>query len=107
MQFGLGCATDAHPTFRPCGCDVVDVLSSANDPCGKARTPNASDNSAGELFSGPTVHFVDDKYDNGEILLQRKVPVSKEDTPESLQKKVLKEEHTIYTEAIKLLEERE
>jgi phosphoribosylglycinamide formyltransferase 1 len=62
---------------------------------------------AGEEFSGPTVHFVDRFYDNGEILLQRKVRLDKDDTPESLQKKVLKIEHEIFTEAIKLLEEDE
>ncbi len=62
---------------------------------------------AGEEFSGPTVHFVDGKYDNGEILLQRKVRLIEGETPETLQKKVLEVEHKIYTEAIKLLEERE
>ena len=62
---------------------------------------------AGEEYSGPTVHFVDEKYDNGEILVQRKVKIDGNETPESLQNKVLKEEHTIFTEAIKILEERE
>ncbi|MBN2790508.1 MAG: phosphoribosylglycinamide formyltransferase [Candidatus Delongbacteria bacterium] len=61
---------------------------------------------AGEKYSGPTIHFVDDIYDNGEILLQKKVEVSVDDTPESLQKKVLKLEHLAYPEAIRLLEER-
>ncbi|MBN2858020.1 MAG: phosphoribosylglycinamide formyltransferase [Candidatus Delongbacteria bacterium] len=61
---------------------------------------------AGERFSGPTVHFVDEKYDNGEILVQRKIGLEKNETPESLQKKVLKIEHEIYTEAIKIMEER-
>ncbi len=62
---------------------------------------------AGEEFSGPTVHFVDGKYDNGEILLQIKVRLIEGETPETLQKKVLEVEHKIYAEAIKLLEERE
>ena len=61
---------------------------------------------AKEKYSGPTIHFVDGIYDNGEILLQKKVEVSNEDTPESLQKKVLELEHIVYPEAIKLLEER-
>ena len=61
---------------------------------------------AKEKYSGPTIHFVDDMYDNGEILLQKKVEISNEDTPESLQKKVLELEHVVYPEAIKLLEER-
>ena len=61
---------------------------------------------AKEKYSGPTIHFVDDIYDNGEILLQKKVEISENDTPESLQKKVLELEHIVYPEAIKLLEER-
>ena len=62
---------------------------------------------AGEKFSGPTVHFVDNKYDNGEILIQRKLELAEDETAETLQKKVLEVEHIIYPEAIKLLEERE
>jgi phosphoribosylglycinamide formyltransferase-1 len=61
---------------------------------------------ANEKYSGPTIHFVDDIYDNGEILLQKKVEISIDDTPETLQKKVLELEHIAYPEAIKLLEER-
>jgi len=62
---------------------------------------------AKEKFSGPTVHFVDEIYDNGDILLQRKIKLNQDETPESLQKRVLEIEHKIYSEAIKLLEERE
>lgn len=62
---------------------------------------------AKEEFSGATVHFVDEIYDNGEILLQRKIKLNEGESPESLQKRVLEIEHKIYTEAIKLLEERE
>ena len=61
---------------------------------------------AKEKYSGPTVHFVNDIYDNGKILLQKKVEISENETPESLQKKVLGLEHIVYPEAIKLLEER-
>ncbi|MDA3885399.1 MAG: phosphoribosylglycinamide formyltransferase [Candidatus Delongbacteria bacterium] len=61
---------------------------------------------AKEKYSGPTIHFVDDIYDNGEILLQKKVEILEEDTPETLQKKVLELEHIVYPEAIRLLEER-
>lgn len=57
-------------------------------------------------FSGPTVHFVDGKYDHGEILLQKKIRVLEGETPESLSKRVLELEHVIYSEAIKILEER-
>ncbi|MFH1540389.1 MAG: phosphoribosylglycinamide formyltransferase [Elusimicrobiota bacterium] len=58
---------------------------------------------AGEKISGCTVHFVDEKYDNGKIILQKKVKVFKSDTPETLQKRVLKQEHNLYPKAIKLL----
>lgn len=53
-----------------------------------------------EKESGCTVHFVDVDIDTGKILLQRKVDVSDNETPESLQKKVLKEEHQLLIEAI-------
>ncbi|RPI14858.1 MAG: phosphoribosylglycinamide formyltransferase [Ignavibacteriae bacterium] len=58
----------------------------------------------GEKFSGATVHLVDEHYDTGPIVLQEKVEVSSDDTPETLQKKVLKIEHKILPEAIKLYE---
>ncbi len=57
---------------------------------------------SGAEVSGVTVHIVNNEYDTGPIVLQRVVPVLKNDTPESLQKRVLKEEHTIYKDAIKL-----
>lgn len=53
-----------------------------------------------EKESGCTVHFVDVDIDTGKILLQRKVDVSNNETSESLQKKVLKEEHQLLIEAI-------
>ena len=43
---------------------------------------------SGENISGPTVHFVNEKYDEGNIISQTKVTVEKKDTPESLAKKV-------------------
>jgi len=55
---------------------------------------------AGDKESGPTVHLVDEIYDNGKILLQRKVPVEPDDTPDSLAARVLKVEHQIYPEAL-------
>lgn len=56
---------------------------------------------SGVKETGATVHFVDEGVDTGEILLQRKVEVKKEDTLETLQKKVLKVEHEIIVEAVK------
>lgn len=55
---------------------------------------------AHESESGATVHFVDEEYDHGEIVEQRKAPVSPLDTPETLAKRVLEIEHEIYPMAI-------
>ena len=54
-----------------------------------------------EKYSGCTVHFVTSKLDSGKILLQKKVKISKNDTPKSLAKKILKQEHIIYPRALK------
>lgn len=61
---------------------------------------------AGEKISGCTVHLVDERYDHGKIILQKKIKVLKNDTPETLQKRVLKQEHKLYPQAIKLFIER-
>ena len=53
-----------------------------------------------EKYSGCTVHLVNSKLDSGKIVLQKKVKLSKKETPLSLQKKVLKHEHILYPEAI-------
>lgn len=59
---------------------------------------------AKEKISGASVHFVNSEYDKGKIILQREIEVSENDSPQSLAEKVLKIEHIIYPEAIKLLE---
>lgn len=59
---------------------------------------------AGEKESGVTIHYVNENYDEGEIILQEKVEVSPDDTPETLQKKVLKLEHKYYAEVIRRIE---
>ena len=56
---------------------------------------------SGARFSGPTVHFVDEEYDKGAIILQDVVPVMDNDTPESLHKRVLEKEHIIFPKAVK------
>jgi phosphoribosylglycinamide formyltransferase-1 len=56
---------------------------------------------AGERESGATVHLVDEEYDHGKILLQEKVPVLPEDTPEDLAARVLAVEHRILPEALR------
>ena len=53
-------------------------------------------------ISGCTVHFVDEKYDNGPIILQRACPVLENDTPESLAHRVFEEEKVAYPQAIRL-----
>lgn len=59
----------------------------------------------GVKFSGCTVHFVDEGVDTGPIIIQAAVPVLDDDTEESLSARILKEEHRIYPEAIRLLAE--
>lgn len=56
-----------------------------------------------EKISGCTVHFVDEIYDNGSVIEQIEVPVSEDDTPESLAKKILQEEHNLLPKTIKKL----
>jgi len=56
-----------------------------------------------ETESGATVHYVDEGTDTGDIILQRKVPVYSDDTPETLQKRVLELEHILLPEAVKLI----
>ena len=53
-----------------------------------------------DKYSGCTVHFVDSKLDSGKIVLQKKVKILKKDTPESLSKKILAQEHKLYPKAI-------
>ena len=53
-----------------------------------------------EKYSGCTVHLVNSKLDSGKIILQKKVKLSKKETPSSLQKKILKHEHILYPKAI-------
>jgi len=62
---------------------------------------------AGVKWSGATVHFVSDVVDGGAILLQEVVPISEEDGPEEIARKVLELEHRILPSAVKAcLEER-
>ena len=57
----------------------------------------------GVKLSGATVHFVEADVDGGAIIMQRSVPVLDDDTPESLQTRILKEEHVMLPECVKLL----
>ena len=57
----------------------------------------------GVKISGCTVHFVDEQLDAGPIIVQAAVPVLDDDTEESLAARILKEEHRIYSEAIRII----
>lgn len=59
----------------------------------------------GVKVTGPTVHFVDEKLDNGPIILQSAVEIKDDDTEETLLERIHKEEHKIYPEAIRLFAE--
>jgi len=60
---------------------------------------------AGKTESGCTVHFCDNEYDRGPIILQRRVPVLGGDTPETLAARVFEQECIAYPEAIQLFAE--
>ena len=51
-------------------------------------------------YSGCTVHFVNSKLDSGKIINQKKVKINKKDTPKTLAKKILAQEHKLYPKAI-------
>ncbi len=57
----------------------------------------------GVKFAGCTVHFVDENLDAGPIILQSVVPVKDDDTEESLNARILEEEHRIYSEAVRIV----
>jgi phosphoribosylglycinamide formyltransferase-1 len=59
----------------------------------------------GVKISGCTVHFVDEGMDTGPIIIQAAVPVYHEDTEETLSERILKLEHKIYPETIRLFSE--
>jgi phosphoribosylglycinamide formyltransferase 1 len=57
----------------------------------------------GVKLAGCTVHFVDENLDAGPIILQAAVPVKDDDTEDSLSARILQQEHTIYSEAVKIV----
>ena len=58
---------------------------------------------AGDKYAGSTVHYVTAKLDSGKKILQTKVKILKRDTPNSLAKRVLKQEHLIYPKAVDIV----
>jgi phosphoribosylglycinamide formyltransferase-1 len=59
----------------------------------------------GAKVTGCTVHFVDNQYDHGPIILQQAVAVADDDTPETLQQRVFATECELYPQAIRLFAE--
>jgi len=57
----------------------------------------------GVKFAGCTVHFVDENLDAGPIIVQSVIPVKDDDTEASLSERILKEEHRIYSEAVRIV----
>lgn len=55
---------------------------------------------AGEQFAGCSVHVVTEELDGGPVIAQAKVRIRERETPDMLAERVLKEEHTLYPEAL-------
>ncbi len=58
---------------------------------------------AGENESGITIHYVDEHYDNGDVIFEATCPVFKDDTPESLAERIHKLEHEYYPKIVEQL----
>lgn len=83
-----------HPALIPsfCGAGMYGIR------------PHQAALAKGVKVSGATVHFVNENYDDGPILLQKAVDVLPDDTPEILQKRIMKEcEWQILPQAIRLI----
>jgi len=59
----------------------------------------------GVKVTGCTVHFVDEGEDTGPIILQKAIEISEDETPDSLDKKILAEEHKLLPRAVRLFAE--
>jgi len=92
IDYIRGHAMNIHPTLLP--------LFGGRGMYGIA--PHRAVLESGMKVSGCTVHFVDEHVDGGPIIAQRCVPVHEDDTPETLQKRVLEVEHRLLPEAIQL-----
>ncbi|MCA9430947.1 MAG: phosphoribosylglycinamide formyltransferase, partial [Candidatus Omnitrophica bacterium] len=60
---------------------------------------------SGVRLTGATVHFADNEYDRGPIIIQETVPVLDEDTPDTVAERVQELERKIYPQAIQLIAE--
>jgi len=88
-----GRVLNIHPALIPsfCGAGMY------------GRRVHAAALAYGVKLSGCTVHFVDNQYDHGPILLQRETPVHEGDTPETLAARVFATECEAYPEALRLI----
>ncbi len=86
-----GKVLNIHPSLIPAFCG----------PGMYGRSVHQAALAKGVQISGCTVHFVDNHYDNGPIVLQRACPVEPDDTPESLAARVFQEECRALPEAIR------
>jgi folate-dependent phosphoribosylglycinamide formyltransferase PurN len=91
----IGRAMNIHPALIPAF-------------CGKGmygRLVHEKVIESGCKITGCTVHFADNEYDHGPIILQKRVPVLDDDTPDSLADRVFQQECEAYPEAIQLFAE--
>ena len=58
---------------------------------------------AGESEHGCTIHYVDEGMDTGEIIAQAKIDIKKDDTPNSLAERVLRQEHKLYPQTLRMV----
>jgi phosphoribosylglycinamide formyltransferase-1 len=72
-------------------------------PAFKGLRPQAQALAAGVKISGCTVHFVSEDLDGGPIIAQAAVPVSEDDSPDSLAARILCAEHRLYPQALSLV----
>ncbi|MFF2447124.1 phosphoribosylglycinamide formyltransferase [Neobacillus sp. NPDC058068] len=83
-----GRIVNIHPSLLP--------AFPGKDAIGQALAANAK-------WSGVTIHFVDEGMDTGPIIVQERVRIAKEDTQESLQRKIQVSEHKLYPEILQML----
>ena len=89
----VNCVVNIHPALIP-------------SFCGKGyygRRVHAAALEYGVKLSGCTIHYVDNEFDHGPVILQRAVPVEPDDTPESLAARVFEAECEAYPEALQLI----
>jgi phosphoribosylglycinamide formyltransferase-1 len=88
--------------LREIGCPVINIHP-ALLPSFPGLHAQRQALAAGVRYSGCTVHFVDAGADTGPIILQQAVPVYEEDTEETLAERILREEHLLLPEAVRLI----